>query len=345
MSVVTGESLFVFEVERWYRSHQRPLPWRINPTPYSIWLAEIIFQQTRIEQGMKYYLNFIKKYPHIQNLAEADEDEVLQMWQGLGYYSRAINLHKTAKIVASRGGIFPSDPRELRRLPGIGPYTAGAISSIAFGQRSALVDGNVTRLIARYFGIHSEAGHSDTIRLINRKAEYMVSLCTNPSEYNQGLMDIGSMICKPSKPRCNQCPLTKNCFAFRNNLTDELPAKKVRPNKSVRYLLHVFLKADGKIAVQKRDSKEIWKNLYQLPILLDTRSTEEKTAFENSCPLKILDTCKHILSHQILFITIYKADHPEDLVGTENILFVEPFQISQMGFPVPFRKFFLKNLQ
>ena len=337
------DSFFVIHVERWYKTHQRPLPWRMNPTPYSIWLAEIIFQQTRIEQGMKYYLNFIQRYPDIQTLADADEDEILRMWQGLGYYSRAINLLKTARLLARNGGTFPKDTDQLKRLPGIGPYTAGAIASIAFGQRTPLVDGNVTRLITRFFGINAPVNQPDTVKLIQTMAKRLVELSLSPSDYNQGLMDMGSLLCKPVKPYCNECPLVNRCHSFVNNLTDRIPSKNPKPVKSVRYLFYGFIKINGKVVISKRDNQNIWKNLYQLPLLMDTSSVDEKTEFETRhLDLDILNKFKHILTHQILHLTIYDANPIFDKIDKKNIRLVDPELLSELGFPVPFQKFFAK---
>ncbi len=345
MSESSKDAFFVQQVEHWYQYHQRPLPWRQKPTPYTIWLAEIIFQQTRIEQGLSYYLRFIKKYPELPILAKAEEDEILRMWQGLGYYSRALNLLKTAKILTERGGDFPHEVQELMSLPGIGPYTAGAIASIAFGQRVPLVDGNVTRLFARFFGIESPVNHPNTIKIIHSKAEGLVNLSDAPSNYNQGLMEMGSLLCKPVKPSCNECPLSQECSAHHNNKVAILPLKSPKPQKSNRYLYYVFIEKDGKIAVHKRDNQDIWKNLYQLPLLLDTSSIYEKTEFElRHRNLEKMSTIRHILTHQILHLTIYRAEKFFDQNKKKEIRYVETSLLGELAFPVPFQKFFEKIL-
>ncbi|MFN3952671.1 MAG: A/G-specific adenine glycosylase [Thermaurantimonas sp.] len=345
MSESSKDAFFVRQVERWYQNHQRPLPWRKKPTPYTVWLAEIIFQQTRIEQGMSYYLRFIKKYPDLLSLAKAEEDEILRMWQGLGYYSRALNLHKTAKILVERGGDFPKTVHELIGLPGIGPYTAGAIASIAFGQRVPLVDGNVTRLFARFFGIESPVNHLNTSKNIYSKAKELVKLSDTPSNYNQGLMDMGSLLCKPAKPSCYECPLSQECSAHHYNKVEILPLKRPKPLKSNRYLFYEFIEKDGKIAVHKRDNRDIWKNLYQLPLLLDTTSTDEKTEFElRHQNLEKMTTIRHILTHQILHLTIYRAEKFSDQNKKMEIRYVVPSLLGELAFPVPFQKFFAKIL-
>lgn len=336
-------NFFVYQIEKWYSTHQRPLPWRENPTPYTVWLAEIIFQQTRIEQGIGYYARFVEKYPDIQQLASAPEDEILRLWQGLGYYSRALNMHKTAKIIANRGGQFPNSVDELKKLPGIGPYTAGAIASIAFGKRTPLVDGNVQRVLSRFFGIDAPVNDSKSLAQFYALAEQLVTISENPSHYNQGLMDFGSLVCKPSKPRCTECPLLSGCYAFAGQLTNVLPVRKSAPEKMHRYMLYGYYDNDGKIAVQKRGANDIWKNLYQLPLLLDTLDEKIALDFENT-HLKNhkLFTIKHILSHQVLHIRIYSCEKMPLTIQPDTLRFVRRDELSQLGFPVPFQKFFSK---
>ncbi|MFN4299366.1 MAG: A/G-specific adenine glycosylase [Thermaurantimonas sp.] len=334
---------FVYQVENWYKTHYRPLPWREEPSPYHIWLAEIIFQQTRIEQGMGYYVRFVEKYPNIQLLASAPEDEILRMWQGLGYYSRALNLHKTAKIIANKGGNFPNNVEELKKLPGIGPYTAGAIASIAFGKRSPLVDGNVQRVLSRFFGIDAPVNDSKSLAHFYTLADQLVKICENPSYFNQGLMDLGSLICKPSKPKCIECPLASMCYAEARQLTDVLPVRKSAPKKTNRYMLYGFYDNNGIIAVQKRGANDIWKNLYQLPLLLDTFDEKIAMDFVNT-HLKKLNpfNIKHILSHQVLHIRIFTLQKLPLIEESDTFIFMPKDELSDLGFPVPFQKFFSK---
>lgn len=337
------DSFFVYQVERWYKRHQRPLPWRQHPTPYTVWLAEIIFQQTRIDQGMRYYLKFIEEFPDIQSLADASEDKILKMWQGLGYYTRAINLHKTAKIIAARGGEFPQCVQELKRLPGIGPYTAGAIASIAFGRPASVVDGNVLRIISRFYGISDPIDQPKTLKDCRSIADRVVRYSSSPSAFNQGLMDLGSAICKPAKPLCTECDLADKCYAFTNGLTDVLPLKHKKPVKTNRFLYFAYMEWEGKVAIQKRDAQDIWKNLYQLPLLIDTFSEEEKNEFEQRMDTeKILFETRHVLSHQILHLKVIQTEQLPAQVSPESLQYVQFNQIAELGFPVPFQKFFSK---
>ncbi|GCD78475.1 A/G-specific adenine glycosylase [Thermaurantimonas aggregans] len=334
---------FVYQVENWYKKHYRPLPWRKDPSPYHVWLAEIIFQQTRIEQGMRYYARFVEKYPEVQLLASAPEDEILRMWQGLGYYSRALNLHKTAKIIANRGGQFPNTVEELMKLPGIGPYTAGAIASIAFGKRTPLVDGNVQRVLSRFFGIDVPVNDSKSIAHFYSLADQLVKICENPSHFNQGLMDLGSLICKPSNPKCAECPLMSKCFAFTGQKWNVLPVRKSAPKKTNRYMLYGFYDNNGKIAVQKRGTRDIWKNLYQLPLLIDTFDEKVALDFENTHLNNLnLFNIKHILSHQVLYIRIFTLKKLPLIQNPDTLIFVHRDQLNDLGFPVPFQKFFSK---
>ena len=256
---------------QWYNENKRDLPWRNSSNPYNIWLSEIILQQTRIAQGIEYYYRFLEKHPDIYSLAAASEDEILLLWQGLGYYSRARNMHAAAKIIVMyNDGVFPNDYHELIKLPGVGPYTAAAISSIAFNIPEAAVDGNVIRVLARFFGIEDPVDDTKTIKQIRAIASELIDQ-RNPGMFNQALMDLGAMVCKPGKPSCEICPLANDCFARKNRLERMIPVKRPKSKQKDRFF-HFFVllvkKKDVKVfPVEKRKHNDIWKNLYQLPLV------------------------------------------------------------------------------
>lgn len=252
----------------WYSEHKRNLPWRHTKNPYLIWLSEIILQQTQISQGQPYYERFIAKYPTVFHLAEAQESDVLKLWQGLGYYSRARNLHSTAKYVANeRNGKFPKTYTELLTLKGVGDYTASAIASFCFDQPSAVVDGNVYRVLARYFGIDTPINSSQGIKEFKLLATTVMDH-DHPAEYNQAIMEFGALQCKPSNPDCPTCPLNDSCVALQNNLIDVLPVKLKKSKVSTKHFnFLVFISSDKKTIFEKRTQKGIWQNLYQFPLL------------------------------------------------------------------------------
>jgi A/G-specific adenine glycosylase len=289
----------------WYKQCHRKLPWRDTKDPYLIWLSEVILQQTRVEQGLPYFLNFSNKYPTVIHLANADEEEVLKLWQGLGYYSRGRNLLKTAKFIAfNLNGVFPSDFNGLLKLTGVGEYTAAAIASFAFDLPYPVVDGNVFRVISRIYGIDSPVPKA-------RKEFYEIALelmdKKNPAFFNQAIMEFGATLCTPQKPGCSDCPFLINCFAFNNNAVNSLPVKLKKAAKKERFISFFFIDFDGKTLLSKRTKKDIWQNLYEFPsiesnVFLDEEETLiafiEKYKIENcevvANPYKV----KHILTHQ-----------------------------------------------
>lgn len=266
----------------WYSEHKRDMPWRNTKNPYYIWLSEIILQQTQIAQGQPYYEAFVSKYPTIFDLANAEENDILKLWQGLGYYSRARNLHFTAKYVVNElNGIFPNTYSELLKLKGVGDYTASAIASICFNEPTAVVDGNVYRVLSRYFGIDTPINSTKGIKEFKTLAASLMDH-DNPSNYNQAIMEFGAIQCKPKNPYCATCPLNESCVALQKNLIDELPVKLKKTKVSIKYFnFLVLLSSDKKTVFQKRTQKGIWQNLYQFPLL----ETDHK--------LKIADFKKH----------------------------------------------------
>lgn len=309
------KSVFGTELIKWYKIHQRTLPWRETSNPYHIWLSEIILQQTRVDQGLSYYNEFISKYPTVNDLATASEDEVLRTWQGLGYYSRARNLHFTAKMIVDElNSNFPDNYTDLLKLKGVGEYTAAAIASFAFGQSVAVVDGNVFRVLARVFGVDLDIMSNEGKKSFQKLANQLITK-KSPAEFNQSIMEFGALWCTPKSPKCDECPFQSTCIAFNEKRIDQLPVKlkktKVR-NRFFNYLL--FEHKDG-IALKRRGDGDIWQGLYDLPLIESDKPLSEKEliAHQNfpiatSTPYLITkqsDGYKHILSHQRIYATFW----------------------------------------
>lgn len=251
----------------WFAQSHRPMPWKAENDPYRIWLSEIILQQTRVEQGMPYYLHFIERFPDVTQLANAPEDEVLKAWEGLGYYSRARNLHETAKFIAGElNGVFPNSYAAIRALKGVGDYTAAAIASFAFGLPHAVLDGNVYRVLSRFWDIETPI---DTPKAKKEFAELARQLLPSgqPGDFNQAIMDLGATVCTPRLPQCTSCPLNSECRALHLNKAGELPVKSKNPVKKDRFFLYLVVNYRQQTLVQKREGKDIWRNLYEFPLL------------------------------------------------------------------------------
>lgn len=251
----------------WFAQNSRPLPWKGERDPYKIWLSEIILQQTRVEQGLPYYQKFIERYPTVRHLSDAPEDEVLKLWEGLGYYSRARNLHHTAKLIAGGpGGNFPDTYTGIRALKGVGDYTAAAIASFAFNLPHAVLDGNVFRVLARYFGIETPTDTSAAKKEFTALALELLDPA-RPGDFNQALMDFGATHCTPQKPKCPDCLLRPQCAAFQQNKVAELPVKSKQLVKKDRFFVYLVVHHKGDIFVQRRNRKDIWQNLWEFPLL------------------------------------------------------------------------------
>ena len=252
----------------WYLDHKRDLPWRTTAIPYCIWLSEIILQQTRVEQGLPYYQAFVSVYPTVKKLANASEEEVLKLWQGLGYYSRARNLHTTANYVSNElSGIFPTSYKELIKLKGVGDYTASAIASICFNEATAVVDGNVYRVLARYFGIATPINSSFGIKEFKNVAQQLIDI-DHPGNHNQALMEFGARQCKPQNPNCEICIFNDSCIALQQKKVSELPVKlKKTKVKNIYFNYIVLIFKNKKTLLQKRIGKGIWQNLYEFPLI------------------------------------------------------------------------------
>jgi len=264
---------FKNKLTNWYSINKRELPWRATKNPYYIWLSEIILQQTQVKQGLPYYNAFVETYPTVYDLAKASEESVLKLWQGLGYYSRARNLHFTAKyIVNELNGKFPNTYKDLLKLKGVGDYTASAIASIAFNEVAAVVDGNVYRVLSRYFGIDTPINSTAGIKEFKVLASSLIDK-NQPATYNQAIMEFGAKQCKPKSPDCNACPLEDSCFALQKGLVDTLPIKLKKTKVTIKYFnFIVFIDTNNKTMLEKRTKKGIWQNLYQFPLIESERS-------------------------------------------------------------------------
>ncbi len=300
----------------WYNKNKRELPWRKTTDPYKIWVSEIILQQTRIIQGLDYYNNFIKKFPTIYHLARTSDNELMLAWQGLGYYSRARNMHFTANyIIKNYKGQFPEKYHELLKLKGIGPYTAAAIASIAFNEPVAVVDGNVFRVLSRYFGIHKPINKSEGIKYFNNLAQELISK-SNPSSYNQAIMDFGAILCVPKKPECHKCPLVKTCQAFKYNQVEILPQKINNKKVKNRFFNYLVILHNKTTYINKRTNDDIWKSLYEFPVV-ETKKEITEQEFKKTNDwlyiaqnykaeiLHISKTYKHILTHRIIYAKFF----------------------------------------
>lgn len=302
-------NLFTEAIYTWYSSNKRVLPWRETSDPYKIWLSEIILQQTRVLQGMNYYLRFTETFPTVFDLANASEDEVLKLWQGLGYYSRARNLHFTAKTIVDKfNGVFPNDYQTILSLKGIGPYTAAAISSIAFNLSYPAVDGNIYRVFSRYFGVLTPI---DSDKGKNEIAEIATEIMPkkNAGFHNQALMEFGALQCIPKSPDCPKCPLEKMCYAHKHRLQHELPVKTKKTKQRKRYFYYYLIEDKNSIYLEKRENNDIWRNLYQLPLLETNRelsddeilNTELESFAKTEVNVKSVSAAKkHLLSHQVI---------------------------------------------
>ena len=287
------------ELVKWYENHQRNLPWRHTKDPYQIWLSEIILQQTRVDQGMPYYLKFVQAFPTVELLANATEQEVLSLWQGLGYYSRGRNLHKTAQIIANDyNGAFPNSYEGLLKLKGIGPYTAAAIASFAFDLPHAVVDGNVFRVLSRYFGIDLAINSTAGKKTFEKIAAEVLNN-KQPALHNQAIMEFGALHCKPVAPKCSECPLQLSCAAFAENKVQLLPVKEKKVKVRQRFFVyHIDINQQNRMAFERRNAGDIWEGLYQFPNIELTSAEEQAAYLQSFTAAWQSPKFKHILTHQ-----------------------------------------------
>jgi len=299
---------FSLLIQDWYRLNKRDLPWRRTKNAYHIWLSEIIMQQTRVQQGTSYYLKFVKEFPTVNDLANADEQKILNLWQGLGYYSRARNLHFSSKRIRDNfNGEFPTDHKDILSLKGVGKYTAAAISSFAFNENKAVVDGNVYRLLSRVFDISTPIDSSQGQKLFQELADGLIDNCA-PGEHNQAIMELGALICTPKLAKCNECPLFVKCLSHANDTIYSRPVKEKKIKVKKRYFHFLIFKNKKHIYIEQRTEKDIWQNLYQFPmvetneeITVSEKKIWRKQQFESS-------EIVHILSHQKIHAIFHHID-------------------------------------
>lgn len=317
------ESNFSEIVVKWYQEYKRELPWRESSDPYLIWISEIILQQTRVAQGYDYFLRFIERFPDVASLAAAQEDEVMKYWQGLGYYSRARNLHAAAR---SMNGVFPKTYAEVLALKGVGEYTAAAICSFAYGMAYAVVDGNVYRVLARYLGIDTPIDSTEGKKLFFALADEMLDKA-QPATYNQAIMDFGAMQCTPSAPNCMFCPLADTCTALSKGLVSQLPVKQHKTKTTNRYFNYLYVRAGEYTYIHKRTANDIWKNLFEFPLVETSQSVSEEAllAMPEFCTLfakgdvpvvrSVCRDVKHVLSHRVIYANFYEVTLPEQTIS------------------------------
>lgn len=294
--------IFYKSLNNWYSNNKRDLPWRQTSNPYYIWLSEIILQQTQVVQGLPYYRAFVAEFPSVFDLANADESQVLKLWQGLGYYSRARNLHATAKYVANElKGEFPNNYKDLLKLKGVGDYTASAIASICFNEVAAVVDGNVYRVLSRYFGIDTPINTTTGHKEFKALAQELIDK-KDPATFNQAIMEFGATHCKPKNPNCNTCPFINSCIAYNNGEIENLPVKlKANKAKTKHFNFLVILSDNNQTVLEQRQGKGIWQNLYQFP-LIETKAEIEFTAF------KTLAEAHPLLNDKLFELSIYNKE-------------------------------------
>ncbi len=327
----------------WYQVHKRDLPWRDIQDPYRIWVSEIILQQTRVNQGLDYYFRFIERFPNVQSLAEASEEEVLKYWQGLGYYSRARNLHKAAKIIVSQyQAIFPDTYQTIISLPGIGVYTAAAICSFAFNLPFAVVDGNVYRVLSRLFDIHTPIDSTEGVKLFKALAQELLD-DRRAGTHNQAIMEFGALQCVPNNPDCAVCPLSHLCIAYANNTVSSLPVKQQKIQVKNRYFNYLLFAQGTTTWLQQRTDKDIWKKLYEFPLIESEQLLNKqdllahpyfkelighnKLAFE---VISIGKSHKHVLTHQRIFAQLIHIVIKGDAKGKKWGQFVK-ISLDELG--------------
>ena len=346
--------LFTDAIYIWFRKNQRQLPWRKTRDPYLIWLSEAILQQTRVAQGLPYYERISSRFPDVKSLAESSEDELLKYWEGLGYYSRARNLHSAAKYILNNyEGIFPSSYSDIRSLKGVGDYTAAAVASIAFGLPYAAVDGNVIRVLSRFFGIEISADTPAGRRVLNELAQELVP-DEDPGLHNQAIMEFGALVCTPVNPSCHVCPVVSSCYAFKNKQTDRLPLRSKGVVKQPLHFIYLLIESGNDILIEKRTSKGIWKNLYQLPLIETNTLLPDEDILQlpeigdlldspDSLLGKISDPVTHILTHRIIRARFVHVKNHNLSPIWSKYLRVNNQEIYKFAYPVLIKKYLTRH--
>jgi A/G-specific adenine glycosylase len=344
---------FADRLVAWYEHHKRDLPWRHTRDPYRIWLSEVILQQTRVKQGLPYYEAFIERFPTVFDLAAASEQEILRLWQGLGYYSRARNMQYTAQLLVNQyNGVFPADSVGLLKLKGIGTYTAAAIASFAFDEKVAVLDGNVYRVLARLFGIETDIATHQAKSEFAKLANQLIS-SHQPSLYNQAIMDFGAIQCTPTSPDCLLCPFQQECEAYLSGRQAKLPVKNKKVTVKNRFFHYVVFTFQGKIAMRHRTEKDIWQGLYDFPLVengaaLETAAMVRMPEFlaltlgenipENSI-LEMSQTYLHVLTHQRVAARFLKIRLGEPTELPAHVRFYDAEQAAALPKPVLIDKY------
>lgn len=344
-----GIRYFSDKLVKWYVDNKRSLPWRETTDPYKIWLSEVILQQTRVNQGLPYYQVFLRTYPSIIELARAPEQEVLRLWQGLGYYTRARNLHKCAKsVVESHNGKFPGTFDELEKLPGIGHYTAAAIASFAFGQPVAVLDGNVFRILSRIFGIDTPINSKEGKKRFSGLAHELISK-KDPALHNQAVMEFGALFCTPKNPKCPDCPFNTTCIAYNHDLIHILPVKTPGKKSRKRYFFYLVVEKNKSLLMKKRQEKDIWHGLFDFVLIEKNKpvkpenlmsENENKKWFQKAEGIKVSKNYKHILTHQTIHCRfIYLKAAPSFSLLEEGHAFYSPGEVAKLPKPALISRF------
>jgi A/G-specific adenine glycosylase len=331
--------MFATTLLEWFRKNARDLPWRHTTDPYAIWLSEIILQQTRIQQGLAYWERFMKRWPSVEALAAATEDEVLREWQGLGYYSRARNLHHAAKQIVALGS-FPTTLEDIKKLKGVGDYTAAAIASFAFGLPAAVVDGNVYRVLSRYFGIDTPINTTEGKKVFAVLAQDLLPITQHQSlslkgelegasAYNQAIMDFGALQCTPQSPDCMGCPLMESCEAFRSGRVGELPVKLKTLKVKERHLIYIYIRCNGETAIRRRGPGDIWQGLWE-PVAPSDLPTDVEAMQHARCLKK---NVKHVLTHQVLYADFYLLETENRPVLPDDYIWIKESELDDYAKP------------
>jgi len=337
----------------WYQINKRDLPWRDTTNPYYIWLSEIILQQTRVDQGLPYYIKFVAAFPTIQDLARASQDEVLRLWQGLGYYSRGRNLHFTAnQVVTDFDGFFPNNYDDLLKLKGVGNYTAAAIASFCWNQKKAVVDGNVYRVLARYFGVESDISLTSSQKDFQNLANELLN-SKKPGLHNQAIMEFGALQCVPKQPNCVSCPLQSTCIAFSNKMVETLPIKTKKVKIKSRYFNYIVVKWHHQTYIKRRLAGDIWEGLYEFPLIETDIEIDEKSILDSKEFNSILSNSnyeitsvssqvKHQLTHQTIFCKFFNVEM-EKMTNIKGFESVSWSDLENYPKPTLIQRFYLNN--
>lgn len=326
----------------WYNEYKRALPWRDSPTPYATWISEIILQQTRVNQGLDYYLRFMGRFPTVEALAQAEESAVLKAWQGLGYYTRARNLHKAAqKIMQDYDGELPATFTELKKLPGIGDYTAAAIASIAFGEAVPAIDGNAYRVYARYLGLPHDIGGGKAFPFFFEAGKALISHQA-PGDFNQAIMELGATLCKPKNPACMFCPVQSSCYAFSRGVAEKFPVKTKKLQVREERMAYVYLYSENRFLLRHRNAKGIWQNMYDFP---EYQSLKDRM----KTPPPVQESLVHVLTHKRLQIDfMLKEVSPltlENIAEEGGYIIAKTKDLPRYATPKPIHDFILKYIK